>query len=281
MIKSLLDTCEFLNKRDTENKNRWLIQVERFFSVFERIKNESAKDGQLHPVEGLKDNIIFPVFQEHSTMMTSPIIDNDVVRDSFIKISKEDSDMEPPRGIKLEIGKFYLPVSEIYTDIVSFAISHPDANITAPIRILLGFFSTIYHTITLKEDDNTLILIKDNIDKLVEYIESNEIPQRQKASSNPMDMIQRALGNIDMSKISDMFNKVSGNSETSKEFNDVLAKMSDGMKSGRPFTDVMGDLVKDASFNAAKEEYDPEEQTTDTPGDDVSQEQTELAAGQE
>ena len=253
LIKSLSDTCEFLNKQDIENRNQWLIQVERFSSVFERIKNEGSKNGQLHPLEGLKDNIIYPIFQEHSTMLTALVVEDDVIRDSFIKIPKDSSD-EKPRGIKLEIGKFYLPVSEIYTDIVSVAVNNPNINVVLPIRILLGFFSTVYHTITLKEDDQTLVLVKENIDKLISYIEVNELPRRQKASTNPMDMIQKALGNIDMSKISDMFNKVSGNSEASKEFNDVLSKMSDGMKNGKPFTDVMGDLVKEASVNASMDE---------------------------
>ena len=264
LIKSLSDTCEFLNKQDIENRNQWLIQVERFSSVFERIRNEGAKDGQLHPLEGLKDNIIYPIFQEHSTMLTALVVEDDVIRDSFIKIPK-DSAEEKPRGIKLEIGKFYLPVSEIYTDIVSVAVNNPNINVVLPIRILLGFFSTVYHTITLKEDDQTLVLVKENIDKLISYIEVNELPQRQKAPSNPMDMIQRALGNIDMSKISDMFNKVSGNSEASKEFNDVLSKMSDGMKSGKPFTDVMGDLVKEASINASADEEDSTENQEDVP----------------
>ena len=278
LIKSLSDTCEFLNKQDIDNRNQWLIQVERFSSVFERIRNEGSKDGQLRPIEGLKDNIIYPLFQEHSTMMTSPVVEDDVVRDSFIKIPK-DSQEERPRGVKLEIGKFYLPVSEIYTDIVSFAVNNPDRNITSPIRILLGFFSTVYHTITLKEDDQTLVLVKENIDKLISYIEVNELPQRQKASSNPMDMIQKALGNIDMSKISDMFNKVSGNSEASKEFNDVLSKMSDGMKSGKPFTDVMGDLVKEASVNAAMDEEDSAPNQSENTDDDGPV--SELAVSQE
>jgi hypothetical protein len=287
LSKSLSNSCEFLNKKDVKSANKWQIQVDVFLTVIDMIKKEKVEDSKMHPIEGLKNNIMYPIFQEHSTMLTSPIIEDDVVRDSFIKIPKTDSSKELPRGIKIEFGKYCLPVSEIYTEMVTFSINNKDLNTTLPIRILLGFFSTIYHTITLKEDSDTLILIKENIDKLVEYIESNEVANRRQTSSNPMDMIQKALGGMDMSKISDMFNRVSGNGEASKEFDSVLSKMSDGMKSGKPFTDVMGDLVKDVSLNASNENYDQDNDTAQEQADtepeqaDVASVQTENAMGQE
>ena len=260
LIDSMLTTCNFLNKNtDSNTKSSWSIQTEKFSSFFERIRSNSEV------IENLRSKVVYPIFDSNSSFVLGKLIDEDnVVQDDFMKVTEDESGdfklKTGARGITISVSKLYLPISEVYTEAVNYSVSHKKENIPFPVQILLGFYSCIYHSILGVEPDDQAQLVKENMDVLIESLESCDVPKEQ-TSRNPMNMIQNMLGNIDMKQIGDMMSKVTGDKEASKEFGEVFSKMTEAIKTGTNPMEIVGDIIKNAA--AETEGVDTEQSASD------------------
>ena len=272
LIESMLNTCNFINKNtDLHTKSSWSIQTEKFSSFFERIRTNNEV------IENLRSKVVYPIFDSNSSFLLGKLIDDkNVVQDDFMKVSEDNSNdfklTTGARGIVISVSKLFLPISEVYTDAVNYSVNHKKENIPFPVQILLGFYSCIYHSILGVESDDQAQMIKENIDVLVDSLESCDVP-REQSNKNPMNMIQNMLGNIDMKQIGDMMSKVTGDKDASKEFGDVFGKMTEAIKSGTNPMEIVGDIIKNA---AAEAEAVPE-----TEQEAVAEAETEAEPAQE
>ena len=89
---------------------------------------------------------------------------------------------------------------------------------------------------------------------LRESLEVCDEVKKTPSESGPMGMIKNMLGNIDFNQIGEMMSKVSGDEKSSKEFSEVFGKLSDSIKNGENPLDVMGDIIKQATVDAAQED---------------------------
>ena len=268
LIDSMLNTCNFLNKNtDLQTKSSWSIQTEKFSSFFERIRTNSEV------IENLRSKVVHPIFDSNSSFVLGKLINEDnVVQDDFMKVSEDDSEefkiKTGARGITISVSKLFLPISEVYTEAVNYSVKNKKENIPFPVQILIGFYSCMYHSILGVESDDQAQMVKENIDVLVESLESCDVP-REQSNRNPMNMIQNMLGNIDMKQIGDMMSKVTGDKEASKEFGEVFGKMTEAIKSGTNPMEIVGDIIKSA---AAETEGVDTEQSTGTSTEQVAAE---------
>ena len=266
LIDSMLNTCNFLNKNtDLQTKSSWSIQTEKFSSFFERIRTNSEV------IENLRSKVVHPIFDSNSSFVLGKLINEDnVVQDDFMKVSEDDSEefkiKTGARGITISVSKLFLPISEVYTEAVNYSVKNKKENIPFPVQILIGFYSCMYHSILGVESDDQAQMVKENIDVLVESLESCDVP-REQSNRNPMNMIQNMLGNIDMKQIGDMMSKVTGDKEASKEFGEVFGKMTEAIKSGTNPMEIVGDIIKSA---AAETEGVDTEQSTETSTEQVA-----------
>lgn len=274
LIDSMLKTCHFLSKNvESKTKSSWSIQTEKFSSFFERIRSKTDV------MDNLRSKVVYPIFDTNSSFILDKLIsDDNVVQDEFMKV-EEDTTTDfkiktKARGILFSVDRLYLPISEVYTEAVNYSISNKRENIPFPVQILLGFYSCIYHSILGVESDEQASLVKQNIDVLVDSLETCDVPKEQN-TRNPMNMLQSMLGNIDMKQIGEMMGKVTGDKEASKEFGEVFGKMTEAIKSGSNPMEIMGDIIKNAAENTEDVDVDssgpPGEEVSETPQAEVSE----------
>jgi len=264
LINSMIKTCKYITKdRLLENKPFWVVQTEKFSSLFSRIKDK------LEAVESFRHKVVAPVYDTHNVNMLNQLIDDSgVVQDDFLKVTlQQTNDFRinvTPGGVYFQLDKLFLPISEVYTQAVNYSLSHKSENVPYPVHILLGFYSTIYQAVKDKEDPESMVMLKQNIQTLLDGMETCDQPATNTKSS-PVDMLQSMLGNIDMGQIGEMMGKVTGDPQASKEFGEVFGKMTEVIKGGGNPLDAMGDIIKSASMRSHEEPTSVPENTPESP----------------
>ena len=256
LIDSMLETLNFVSRgRIMLGKQPYHVQTEKFSSFYDKV---SEDEGLLR---NLQTKVVVPVFNTHSMSFLNPLVGADgKVADEFLKCQKKDEDSSEfkiktvPEGIYFQIAKVFLPVSEVYTEAVRVSVERKGENLPFPKKILLGFYSVIFHAIREETADDQLEMINENRKVLAESLEScDDTPQRTQ-ESGPMGMIKNLLGNIDFNQIGEMMQKVSGDENSSKEFGEVFGKISETIKGGGNPLEAMGDIIKQVSMQAAEED---------------------------
>lgn len=235
LFKILISSCNLYNKKK-DVKSKFLISSEKFKTMYENLK---LKDKAGKGIQFIKDNTIKSVYEKVKFDIMQPIISDDKIVDTFIKIPKEKRGEEEKISFKLE--KFILPISEIYSDMISLAVEFQDETLNNPIYILIGFLSVLYFTVNVEEEDDNLELIKGNIDNLIKYLETT---QQQSVPKNGGDFIKNAMKNLNMEGISEMLGKVNGDPNASNEFSNVLKGVTESLQKGKNFGDVIGDVLQ-------------------------------------
>ena len=258
LVDSMMQTFYFCTRGQMlASKPSWAVQVEKFSSLFDKIKDNQEM------VDNLKYKVVASFFKDNTFSLTNPIIRQDgTVDDSFLKLDKNEDEEDgsykirtSPRGLYLQISKVFLPLTEVYTEAVKVCVANRGQNLPFPNQILLGIYSVVYFSVVGDVDNDQIQVIKQNITTLKESLEvCNEVkPTRNEGG--PVDMIKNLLGNINFDQIGDMMSKVTGDEKSSKEFGEVFGKISDTIKSGGNPLDAMGDIIKQATMDAA--ESDP------------------------
>tara|TARA_Y100000310_G_C20650176_1_gene798961 strand:- start:199 stop:1101 length:903 start_codon:yes stop_codon:yes gene_type:complete len=251
-------------------KSTWLSQTERFESFFSQL---SADDSA---VDNFKEKFIVPLYKKHEIDFTAPIINSsDVIQDDFMKIKDDETQLKlrkDPRGLFLHsndgaaLKSLYLPVSEAYTSAVEASIKNKQRNVMLPVKILLGFYSTLFYSLKDLPEHAThsdLEAIRSNIKVLNEYMESLDTKDEPESQDEgPMGLIKGLLGNINFDQIGDMMNKVTNDEQASEEFKSVFDRMTQGIQGGKAPMDVMGQIIKEATEKSEQ----PEEETALLPG---------------
>ena len=252
LINAMSKTCQYITRdRLLENKPFWMVQTEKFSSFFNRIKDN------LEAMENFRHKVVAPVYETHNVNMLNQLVSSDgVVQDDFLKVTLQQSNdfriKVSPGGVYFQLDKLFLPISEVYTQAVNYSLSHKNENVPFPVFILLGFYSSIYQAVKDKEDNESMEMLKNNIDVLSDSMETCDQPP-PKTTNSPVDMLQSMLGNIDMGQIGEMMGKVTGDPQASKEFGEVFSKMTDVIKNGGNPLDAMGDIIKNASMRVNEE----------------------------
>ena len=132
-------------------KSTWLSQTERFESFFSQLSSDESALGNF------KEKFIVPLYKKHELSFTGPIInEKDVIQDDFIKIKDDDTQLKlrkEPRGLFLHsddgaaLKSLYLPISEAYTSAVEMSMKNKQRNVMLPVRLLLGFYSTLFYSL--------------------------------------------------------------------------------------------------------------------------------------
>lgn len=236
-------------------KPSWLSQTERFESFFSQL---SADDSA---VDNFKEKFIVPLFKSHEMDVTAPVIDSrDVIQDEFIKIKDDSTQLKlrkEPRGLFLHsdegaaLKSLFLPISEAYTSAVEMSLKNKQRNVMLPVRILLGFYSTLFYGLKDLPEHAThdeLEHIRSNIKVLNEYMESLDTKDEDDTrDEGPMGLIKGLLGNVNFDQIGEMMNKVTSDEKASDEFKNVFSKMTEGIQGGKAPMDVMSDIIKEAT----------------------------------
>lgn len=253
LISSMLETMSHVaGERIMSGKQPHHVQTEKFSSFFDKISDNEEM------LTNLSKKVVVPVFNTHSISLLSPLIGADGrVEDAFLKVEKdkeEDSSFKiktTPDGVFFQISKVFLPISQVYTDAVRIAVSRKNENLPYPNKILLGLYSTVFHSIKDTTPADQLEIIESNVKTLVDSLDSYEEPVAPKREAGPMGMIKSILGNIDFNQIGDMMQKVSGDEKSSKEFGEVFGRISDTIKSGGNPLEAMNDIIKQVTVDAA------------------------------
>lgn len=258
LIDAMVKTCKYITReRLLENKPFWMVQTEKFSSLFNRIKDK------LEAVESFRHKVVAPVYETHNVNLLNRLIDEDgTVQDDFLKVTlQQTNDFRiniTPGGVYFQLDKLFLPISEVYTQAVNYSLAHKDENVPYPVQILLGFYSSVYQAVKDKEEAESMDLLKQNIQTLVDGMEVCDQPST-KANKGPVDMLQNMLGNIDMGQIGEMMGKVTGDPQASKEFGEVFGRMTEVIKNGGNPLEAMGDIIKNASMRSHDEPGDSQE----------------------
>ena len=259
LMSTMVDAGRFLMRESFGSpKPNWLSQTEKFESFFSQIPEDSEL------MNNFKSQFVVPVFENNELSITNPIINSDdVIQDNFLKI-KEDNQFKlknTPRGIFLSsseggsnLKNMFLPISEAYTVAVEISMKNRNRDMTIPVKILLGLYSTMFYSLRGSDNGSSLDSLKSNIRVLNEYLDSMDEPETSvQQDEGPLGMIKNILGNFNFDQIGDMMNKVTEDEQTNKEFGEVFTKMTEAIKSGKPPLDAMGDIIKEATAAAATE----------------------------
>ena len=257
LVDSMLETISFSSKGDVlGNKPACAVQTEKFFSFYEKVMTSRESDQEVL-LQNLKTKVISPFYEQHSISFMNNLVDEDgKVNDDFLKFSTtSDSSLKirtTPEGLYFQISKVFLPISEVYTMALRLSLRNKGENLPFPNKILLGLYSVVFFTVRDTLSKDTVGYFEENLKTLRESLEVCDEVKPKETASGPMGMIQNMLGNIDFNQIGDMMAKVSGDEKSSKEFSEVFGKLSESIKSGQNPLDVMGDIIKQATVEAAE-----------------------------
>lgn len=255
LLNSMLATCRHVtSKRILDNKPFWMVQTEKFSSLFSRIK------GSLEAVEKIRRIVIYPVYDVNNASMLDEIFDSEgKVQDEYLRITLQQSNdfkiNVKPGGVYFQLDKLFLPISEVYTQAVNYRLTHKEENFPFPIHILLGFYASVYQSVKDKESDESMERLKDNINKLLDAMDFCDQPTVQ--AKGPADIMKRMLGNLDIGQLGEMMGKATGDPQTGKDMSEAFKKMGDVIKDGGNPLDMIGDLLKNASLRAAEADNAP------------------------
>ena len=275
LIDSMLETLNFVSSGNIiSNKPSHTVQTEKFFSFYEKVASSQSSDRQVL-IDNLQSKVVSPVYDKYSLNFLNRLVsDEGKVEDSFLKVSATDKDSlkirTTPEGLYFQISKVFLPVSEVYTESVRVSLQHKGENLPFPNKILLGLYSTVHHAVRDRLDRDMNNYFDENIKTLKESLDVCDEVKQKPPDQGPMGLIKNMLGNIDFNQIGDMMSKVSGDEKSSKEFSEVFGKLSDTIKSGGNPLEVMGDIIKQATVDAAQQGQQGE-QSEDTTGEDTEE----------
>lgn len=270
LVDSMMETLSYVSRDNiVTSKPSHTVQTEKFFSFYEKLMASSETDRQVL-VDNLRNKVVSPVYDKYSLNFLNHLVTEEgKVEDAFLKISAQDRDSlkirTVPDGLYFQISKVFLPVSEVYTEAVKVSLQKKGENLPFPNKILLGLYSVVYHAISDRLDRDMMNYFTENIKTLKESLDVCDEVKQKPVDQGPMGLIKNMLGNIDFNQIGDMMAKVSGDEKSSKEFGEVFGKLSDTIKNGGNPLDVMGDIIKQATMDAAEHmEEAPAEDSTDT-----------------
>ena len=267
LLDSMLDTVNYLAQGSHGVKPSFQVQTEKFSSFFDKIVDTPEL------LTNFKEKVVLSLYQREMLSILRPLTSEDgKVQDDFIKVRSEDGDGQfqlrtNPKGLYFQISKVFLPLSEVYTEAVKISVEKKRENLPFPAKILLGFYSTIRYSID-RTDREAIKTLEANIDLLKGSLDvCDEVkPQR---SEGPMGMIKNILGNVDFDQIGEMMKKITGDENSSKEFQEVFGKITDTLKDGGNPMEAMGEMIKRASVEAAEREGEQKvtepTETSDTP----------------
>jgi len=216
------------------DKPDYVIKTEKFIEVFEEIIMKDKTTLESFRVKFLKE-----IYDTYYTEIVSKVMPgNGKVNDHFIK-----------NNLEFKLGKSTLPISTIYTNITKHVKENNIRSIHPP-KILLGFFSVMFHTVVKEEPKETLDLISENINTLMGAIEDLIRPPTP-PSNSMFDMVK----NFNPGQMSEFFNKIGQDPRMSEEFKKVHGKVTDIFKNKDP-AQAMGELFKEMSAHAGMDEQD-------------------------
>ena len=262
LVDTLMQTITFSTRGEIlTSKPSFTVQTEKFSSFLDKISSDQ------NLLDNLSKKVVGPVYDKHSASFLSRLVGPDgKVDDEFLRVPEfSDGDelkiRTEPRGLFFQVSNVFLPVSEVYTLAVKLSREYKSENLPFRNKILLGLYSTVYHSISSSTPKDQLEIFKENMDILKESLEVCSEVKTGPREDGPMGMIKNLLGNIDFNQIGDMMNKVSGDERSSKEFADVFGRITDTIKSGKNPLEAMSDIIKTASMEAAEEQ--PQEEVTE------------------
>lgn len=226
------------------SKPVWIKQVEQFSSFYSKIKDDEEA------ISKFREKVVLPFFEENQSNIVSNVAnEKGVIQDKFLMVVDSGSDEitinNIPKGLFLHIAKVYLPISEVYTEVKKLIRKRKD-NVPHLENILVSLYKV---SLCLTTDEAHIKTLEGNISLLQDSLEVRDEPAAKKRSNNPMDMIQNMLGNINFDQIGSMMKQVTSDERTSKEFNEIFGKVSDGLSKGQNPLDTMNDMLKKASVN--------------------------------
>lgn len=288
LIDSMLETLNYSSRGDIMgSKPSHTIQTEKFFSFYEKVMTSPDSEQEVL-LQNLRNKVVAPVYEKHSVSFMSNLVGEDgKVADDFLKISatRDDDSLKirtTPDGVYFQISKVFLPVSEVYTQALRLSLRHKQENLPFPNKILLGLYSSVFFAVRGTISKDVTDYFNENIGTLRESLEVCDEVKVKPMDSGPMGMIKNMLGNIDFNQIGEMMSKVSGDDKSSKEFGEVFGKLSDSIKNGENPLEVMGDIIKQATVDAAAEDTsgpgEQGEEVADEPVGDPEAAQTEEVA---
>lgn len=266
LINSMLNTGKYLSKAELlAGKPSWLSQTERFSSFFDLIKENEGD------VENFRSKFSLPVYNRYSVNLNSKLIDSEnKVQDAYIKI-KVNNNAEfklktEPEGIYFNIDRFFLPVSEAYSRVLTFETKNKDQNNLYATCILIGMYSVLYHTALPEEGKESLEGLHNNIEILVSALDVLDKPANQN-QGGPMAMLKNFMENMDLEPIKDMFGSVGGDHQMNGNLGDLLMQMGKNVQDGGNPFEMMTEMVKEVTVKAA-EEGDAKDEGEEPPSSD-------------
>lgn len=230
-VRGLQLSCNTMMKGvKFSDKPEYIKKTEAFVEVV--IDDIVMKDKE--KLENFRAKFLKPIYDHNYTDIIAKVIPSEgKVNDKFVK-----------EGMEIRVGKNVLPISEIYTNITKHVKDKNLRTIHAP-RILLGFFAVMFYTVHKEESKETLDMISENMDSLINTIEDMLRPPTP-PGGGVMDMLK----NFNPGNISEMFNKMGQDPRMSEEFKKAHGKVAEILKSENP-TEVMKELFNEMSVHAA------------------------------
>jgi len=224
------------------DKPEYIVQQEQFSEFFENVLKKPES------VEGFRTKVLKDVYDINYTDVIEKIIPTDGESEG------KANDKFMMSGIEFRLGKFILPISNIYRNAT---LQAKEAKSVHPPKILLGFYAVMYYTVKDDESKECLDLISSNINTMIEAIEEMA---RVPAPNPGGNFFKEALGKFDLGQTTEMLNKISSNPKMSGEFKKMCNKVQQVFESGDPM-EALGELIKESSIHAA-------EQMDDGPSED-------------
>ena len=246
LIDLLTDACGYyMDFSYSITKPVWIKQVEQFSSFYSKIKDDDEA------ISKFRTKVVLPFFEENQHNIVKNVAnDKGVIQDKFLMITDSNSDEitinNIPKGLFFHIAKVYLPVSEVYTEVKKLIRKRKD-NVPHLENILMSLYKI---SLCLTTEQEHIKILEENINMLADSLEVRDEPaSSKKKSNNPMDMIQSMLGNINFDQIGNMMKQVTSDEKSSKEFNEIFGKVSDGLSKGENPLDTMNSLLKRATVD--------------------------------
>ena len=265
LISSMLNTGKYLSRAELlAGKPSWLSQTERFSSFFGRIKDEETL------VESFRSKFALPLYRRYSVNLNSKLIDTEnKVQDAYIKIKVNNSTefklKTEPEGIYFNIDRFFLPVSEAYSRVLTFETKNKEQNNLYATCILIGMYSVLYHAALPEEGKECLEGLHKNIELLVSALDVLDKPTKQN-HGGPMSMLKSFMDNMDLEPIKEMMSTITGDDQANGNLGELLTRMGKSVEKGENPFDMMSAMIKEASAQAAQHDDDDDDDDSDAVG---------------
>lgn len=235
-VRSLNLACNTMMKGvKFSDKPEFIKKTESFTEVV--IEDIVMKDKE--KLENFRAKFLKPIYDQNYTDIIAKVIPSEgKVNDKFVK-----------EGLVIEVGKNVLPISEIYTNITKHVKDNNLRSIHAP-KILLGFFAVMFYTVAKEESKETLDMISDNMDSMI-----NTIEEMLRPPTPPPGGMMDMLKNFNPGKMSEMFSTMGQDPRMSEEFKKAHGKVAEILKSENP-GEAMQELFKEMTSHAVTVEED-------------------------